>query len=55
MAKRDYEMTTVYKYVELLENDLKPEEKKIRNAAENYLSKMRRADKNAQILELLLN
>ena len=55
MAKQDYEMTTVCKYVELLENDLTPNEKKVRNAAENYLLKMRRADTNAQILEMLLN
>ena len=54
MSKNEYQMTTVYKYLELLDKDLKPEEKKISLNAERYLLDLRRSRKNADILEKLL-
>ena len=55
--KKDYEMTTVCKYVELLDQGLTAEAIKIRDAAEKYLLEMqgfRKADFDANLLEQLL-
>ena len=52
--KENYQMTTVYKYAQLLENDLTQKEKSIKSAVEKYLSKARKANENAKILEILL-
>jgi hypothetical protein len=49
-----YQMTTVYKYAQLLENDLSTKEKSIKSAVEKYLSKARKANVNADLLEELL-
>ena len=54
MTNKEYQMTTVYKYLELLDNDLTPEDKKISLNAERYLSLMRKNRTNVQILEKLL-
>ncbi len=55
--KKDYQMTTVCKYVELLDEEMSPKSKQIKYAAEQYLAKMRqsrKANSNANLLELLL-
>ncbi len=49
-----YQMTTVYKYAQLLENDLPVKEKSIKTAVEKYLLKARKANSNADLLEELL-
>lgn len=49
-----YQMTTVYKYAQLLENDLTSKEKSVKAAVEKYLSKARKANINADLLEELL-
>ena len=54
MAKSDYQMTTVYKYLELLDNDLSAREKAVRSASEKYLINQRRNNRNAELLEKLL-
>lgn len=57
MGKQDYQMTTVAKYVEMLDSEMNEKDKQIRLAAERYLLKMRKFDKDAQnanLLELLL-
>ena len=54
---KDYQMTTVCKYVELLDEEMSPKSKQIKYAAEQYLAKMRqrrKANSNANLLELLL-
>ncbi len=52
--KKDYQMTTVYNYLELLDNDLNEKEKSVSMAAEKYLLKARKNNANAEILEKLL-
>ena len=52
--KKEYQMTTVYKYLELLDKDLNQEEKKISLNAERYLLAMRKNRANADILEKLM-
>lgn len=52
--KKDYQMTTVYKYIEMLDNELSPEEKKVRKSAEKYLLQNRKNNVNAIILEQML-
>jgi hypothetical protein len=49
-----YQMTTVYKYAQLLENDLPAKEKSIKKAVEKYLLNARKANTNADLLEELL-
>lgn len=49
-----YQMTTVYKYAQLLEDDLSAKEKSIKAAVEKYLSKARKANYNADLLNELL-
>ncbi len=53
--KSKYQMTTVYKYAELLEQDLTQKEKSIKSAVEKYLLNARKANNNAYLLENLLN
>ncbi len=56
--KSKYQMTTVCEYLKLLDEKsfviLNDEEQKIRSGVEKYLLSIRRANKNAQILEVLL-
>lgn len=54
--KKDYEMTTVCKYVEMLDEGLTPQALKIRDAAEKYLLERleKKADYDANLLEQLL-
>lgn len=57
MEKQEYQMTTVVKYVEMLDNDLNKKDEQIQSAAELYLKKMRKLRKdmqNAHLLEMLL-
>ena len=54
MKNTNYEMTTVYNYVELLDNGLNEKEEKIRQAVEKHLLQTRRANTNAKVLEQLL-
>ena len=49
-----YQMTTVYKFAQLLENDISAKEKSIKTAVEKYLSNARKANINADLLEELL-
>lgn len=53
--KSKYQMTTVYKYAQLLEQDLSQKEKSIKSAIEKYLSSARKANNNAYLLENLLD
>ena len=52
--KKDYQMTTVYSYLKMLDNDLTANEKAVSLAAEKYLLNARKNNANAQILEQLL-
>ncbi|MBR1425557.1 hypothetical protein IJ579_08345 [bacterium] len=55
--KKNYQMITVYEYLNLLDGKeikLNEEEDKIRTNVEKYLLSIRRADTNARILETLL-
>lgn len=54
MKNTNYEMTTVYNYVKLLDNGLKENEEKIKKAVEKHLLQARRANTNAKVLEQLL-
>jgi hypothetical protein len=47
-------MTTVYKYLEILDEDLSSKEFRIRDAAFKYMVKKRKYDENAVLLERLL-
>lgn len=49
-----YQMTTVYKYAQLLEGDATTKETSIKSAVEKYLTKARKANVNANLLEELL-
>lgn len=52
--KTKYQMTTVYKYAQLLENDSHKSDKSVKNALDRYLQKVRKANMNADLLEELL-
>ena len=54
MKKNSYEMTTVYNYVQLLDNGLSEKEEKIKSSVEKYLFDLNRAKENALLLEQLL-
>lgn len=54
MANKDYQMTTVYNYLKILDEDSAEKEKTVSLAAERYLLKARKNNANAQILEKLL-
>ena len=54
MKKNNYEMTTVYNYVRLLDNGLSEKEEKLRSSVERYLYDLNRARENALLLEQLL-
>jgi len=54
MKKKSYEMTTVYNYVQLLDNGLSEKEEKLRSSVERYLYDLNRARENALLLEQLL-
>ena len=51
---KDYQMTTVLKYVEILDEDLSFKEKKIRDSVLRYITRMKKSDANAVFLEKLL-
>ena len=53
MAKKDYQMTTVYNYLKLLDKEV-DEQSKVGKAAEKYLLQARKNKNNAEILEQLL-
>ncbi len=54
MKKKNYEMTTVYSYVHLLDHGLSEKEEKLRSSVERYLYDLNRARDNALLLEQLL-
>ena len=54
MKKNNYEMTTVYNYVQLLDNGLSKEKEEIRASVERYLFDLNKANENALLLEQLL-
>ncbi len=54
MKKNNYEMTTVYKYVQLLDNGLSEKEENIKSSVERYLFDLNKAKANALLLEQLL-
>lgn len=57
MKKNNYQMITVNEYVKLLDDEVKyldTDAKEIRASVERYLLKVRRAQTNAKILEMLL-
>ena len=49
-----YQMTTVYKYAQLLENDATTKETSVKTAVEKYLAKASKANVYADLLEELL-
>jgi hypothetical protein len=51
---KNYQMTTVNKYVELLDKSLTQKEKTIKSAVEKYLYRTKKARANAELLENLL-
>ena len=51
---KNYQMTTVNKYVELLDKNLTQKEKTIKSAVERYLYRTKKARANAELLENLL-
>ncbi len=57
--KNNYQMATVYQYLEILQNqnkeELKTEEQKIRTSIEKFINSKNRNQRNAQILEMLLD
>ena len=52
--EKEYQMTTVLKYVEILDEDLSFKEKKIRDSVLSYIKRMKKSDANAVFLEKLL-
>jgi len=52
---KNYQMTTVNKYIELLDNSLTQKEKTIKSAIEKYLYRIKKARANAQLLENLIS
>lgn len=57
MKNNEYQMITVYEYVKMLDKDVKylnNDAKEIKENVEKYLLKMRRAQTNAKLLEVLL-
>ena len=54
MGKNEYQMTTVYNYLGLLDNEQNVNDKKISALAEKYLLKSRKNNANALLLEQLL-
>jgi len=54
MANKDYQMTTVYNYLEMLDKGLTEKEKTVSLAAERYLQQARKNRENAKILEQML-
>ncbi len=51
---KNYQLTTVNKYIELLDSDLTESEKTIKKAIDKYLYKAQKARANAKILDYLL-
>lgn len=51
---KNYQLTTVNKYIELLDSDLTESEKAIKKAIDKYLYKAQKARANAKILDYLL-
>lgn len=51
---RGYQMTTVQKYVEILDQDLSFKEKRIRESVLRYITRQKQSESNAQFLEKLL-
>lgn len=51
---KNYQMTTVSKYVELLDKELNKKEKIIKASIDKYLHRARKARVNADILDELL-
>ncbi|MBO6257596.1 hypothetical protein J6N69_06130 [bacterium] len=51
---KNYQLTTVNKYIELLDNNVSSEESNIIDAVEKYLYKAKKARANAEILDFLL-
>ena len=51
---KNYQLTTVSKYIELLDSNLTPSEKAIKKAVDKYLYKAQKARNNAKILDYLL-
>ncbi len=51
---KNYQMITVNKYVELLDNSLTQKEKTIKSAVERYLYRVKKSRANAELLEDLL-
>lgn len=52
---KNYQMTTVNSYIELLDNELTNKEKTIKASIEKYLHRTRKARSNAKLLENLLD
>ncbi len=51
---KNYQMTTVNSYVELLDKELSQKDKSIKEAVNSYLHRAEKARNNAQLLEKLL-
>lgn len=51
---KNYQMTTVVKYIDILDNELSNKERHIKNSVEKYLHRIRKASTNANILDKLL-
>lgn len=51
---KNYQITTVKKYVELLDKNLSKDEKKVQTAVEKYIHQAKKARTNAEYLEKIL-
>ncbi len=57
MKSKEYQMVTVYEYMQMLDNDVKyvnNDANELRKNIEKYLLNTRRAQTNAKLLEVLL-